>query len=539
MMRAAARLLMLLLAFWVVAPPLASGVEALPLRVVVALDLPALPEPWLPSAQVQEQRAAIFWTQYLLALDLEGTDFEITQLYGSVPFMGLKVSSEALMRLAYSPYVREIGGDNPLAPSLDTSTALIEADQVWPQGLEGSGWTVAVLDTGVDSAHPHLQGKLVKEACFSANASCPNQEARQFGSGAAVNCDYTSGCSHGTHVAGIAVGSSDDLRGVAPAANLIAIQVFSRFYDSPYCPSGQSCPMAYTSDMIRALEYVYQLRDQFQIASVNMSLGGGYYSSRASCDRDNPGVKAAIDNLRAVGIATVVAAGNDGLADGLSAPACISSAISVGATTKSNQVPYWSNTANFLSLLAPGSGIASSVPGGGYASMSGTSMATPHVAGAWALLKQQDPQASVGTVLTRITDTGLSITDPAVAITKQLPQLAQAAEYARVQLESPLITVATLNGPRLRRIPPDKRIRIAWTTSEEISSVDIQLSLDGGVSWTPIATGVQGSSYVWQVPRLESSQRRCRIQVIGRDAQGQVVASDRNDRRFKIKRWRG
>jgi len=97
------------------------------------------------------------------------------------------------------------------------------------------------------------------------------------------------------------------------------------------------------------------------------------------------------------------------------APACISSAISVGATTNSDQI--WisgfggSNTASFLDLLAPGRFIQSAVPGGGLGFKSGTSMATAHVTGAWAVLKQLVPYASVDQILSAIEDSGKLIVD--------------------------------------------------------------------------------------------------------------------------------
>ena len=141
-----------------------------------------------------------------------------------------------------------------------------------------------------------------------------------------------------------------------------------------------------------------------------MSLGGGRFYS--NCDSVDPDTKIVIDLLRAANIATVVASGNERFTNSLASPACISTAVSVGATLDTaNIVASYSNSASFLSLLAPGSGITSAVPGTSYGRWNGTSMATPHVTGAWAIAKQKAPTASVTTVLNAFKSTGVSVVD--------------------------------------------------------------------------------------------------------------------------------
>jgi hypothetical protein len=202
---------------------------------------------------------------------------------------------------------------------------------------------------------------------------------------------------------------------VAPGAGLIPIQVFSEF-PGTQCPDGQPCPRSWSSDQDLALLYVFNtLRASHDIAAVNMSLGGEVFTDTASCDADRPSTRAAIDQLRSVGIATVVASGNKGCdgtgcLDALATPSCISSAVSVGATRVSDDFPpAFGNRAPFMSLWAPGLNIDAPLyeTTDQYVSLSGTSMAAPHVAGAFAVVRQALPAVSVDAALSAFQSTGV------------------------------------------------------------------------------------------------------------------------------------
>ena len=142
---------------------------------------------------------------------------------------------------------------------------------------------------------------------------------------------------------------------------MFAVQVFTRVVDPASCGGVAPCIGAFSSDVIAGLERVYTvaLSGQHTIASVNMSLGGALFT--APCDGEP--YKPIIDNLRTIGVATVVASGNSGIPFAISSPGCISSVVSVGSTDKDDAVSSFSNAASFLSLLAPGESITSSVPG--------------------------------------------------------------------------------------------------------------------------------------------------------------------------------
>ncbi len=393
-------------------------------RVIVRLRTDFVPEGRLDRPEVADQRDEIQGARAGLRADLRGTAHQVVREFETVPFIALEASPRALGAAQRSPRVADITEDRVNSALLSQSAPIVQAPTMWSNGYTGSGQTVAVLDTGVDSSHTFLAGKVVEEACYSGNSSCPNGTTTQTGAGSGAPCTYAaSGCSHGTHVAGIAAGQGS-FSGVAKGADVMAVQVFSRFTGAN-CGSGEDpCALSYTSDLIKGMERVYALRSTRSFSSVNMSLGGGRFFS--NCDLEP--AKAIIDNLRSAGIATVIASGNNGYVDSMSSPACISSAVSVGSTTKGDDVSGFSNSASFLSLLAPGSNINSSVPGGGFASFSGTSMATPHVAGAWALLKQEDPSASVATVLSALQSTGTPVLDSGNGLTKPRINVADAAD---------------------------------------------------------------------------------------------------------------
>ena len=395
-------------------------------RIIVGVSAKFAPEAGLSKAEVQAQRAAIAGAQdrVLSGLSAKGLAPVSSHKYKYVPFMAMSVDTATLDALLASPQVESIEEDIPVPPTESWNMTTIGADVLHTAAVTGKDIAVAILDTGVQKTHPYLTGAVVSEACYSSSDAgygnwsvCPGGVTDSTAVGSALpyggTCP-TGECDHGTHVAGIVAGRSgvagNTNPGVAPEASIIAIQVFTAF-PGRYCIDGGSCAMSFTSDQIKGLERVLELAGTYTIASVNMSLGGGKYSTTKACDNANKSRKAIIDSLRAAGIATVIATGNSGYCGFTGAPGCISSAVSIGATDSSDLVASYSNSATFMSLFAPGSGIYSSIPATGYASWNGTSMATPHVAGAWALMKQKYPSASVTDILTAFNATGTSITD--------------------------------------------------------------------------------------------------------------------------------
>ncbi len=344
------------------------------------------------------------------------------QRYKHLPQMAMSVDREALEQLLINPNIT-VNLDTPRKLLLGESVPLVYSNQSTSPYNGNNEWAVAVLDSGVDKNHSFLNGKVIAEACFSnkgaangsgSNSVCPNGLPSQVGTGAGVNCSVA-GCDHGTLVAGVAVGNDGSAPfGVAKSGKIISIQVTTELdetgaYDFDVCDPLDKCVRPFSSDYIGGLDHVYTLSNTHKIAAVNLSIGSG--GETGFCDAGNGAPeKVAIDLLRSAGIPTVVSAGDGGSINSLTVPACVSSAIAVSSTLDTSDVV--SGTANnsvALDLYAPGENILSSVPGGGFAINSGTSMAAPHVAGAFAVIRHAAPDATLDSIETLLKTYGPNI----------------------------------------------------------------------------------------------------------------------------------
>ncbi|MFJ4968176.1 S8 family peptidase [Streptomyces sp. NPDC088755] len=279
-------------------------------------------------------------------------------------------------RLTTAAGVDRVWLDGVRRASLDRSVAQIGAPAAWKAGFTGKGVKIAVLDTGTDATHPDLKGQVLAEKNFSAAKDTKDRVG------------------HGTHVASIAAGtgakSGGKFKGVAPDAKLLAGKVLD---DEGY---GED------SGILAGMEWaVAQGAD-----IVNLSLGG----------TDTPEVdalEAGVDKLSAEkGVLFAIAAGNEGDGAGtVGSPGSADAALTVGAVDDKDKLAGFSSRGprvgdgaikpdvtapgvDITAAIAPGSMIAQEVgqKPAGYSTISGTSMATPHVAGAAALLKQQHPE---------------------------------------------------------------------------------------------------------------------------------------------------
>jgi subtilisin family serine protease len=335
----------------------------------------------------------------------------------------------------------------PVRAFLTKSVPRIGADQVWAQytdasgnPITGRGVTVGIIDTGVDYTHPDFgsctRSQFLSRTCskviggydFSANDNDPMDQHL-----------------HGTHVASI-VSADSTLRGVAPDAKLYALRVLDQF------GSG------YTSDIIRAIEWATDpngdgdFSDHLDIINLSLGADGGLPS-----DPDSLAVDAASD----AGVVVVVAAGNSGpYQNTIGSPGAARKALTVGASSNEDTLADFSSRGPVMDgsitiakpdFVAPGVSIcAAKLPSSSRApctdsshtSLSGTSMAAPHVAGVAALMKQANPSLTPDQVKAILRTTAVKLTEDGVA----LDRYAQGA--GRIDAHA-AVAIALNGGPSL------------------------------------------------------------------------------------------
>jgi subtilisin family serine protease len=324
--------------------------------------------------------------------------------------------------------------------SLNTSIPFISGNIPFESQYRGKDIYTVIIDTGIEASHPFFQNRVALEACFS--ALCPNGKNQQIGPGAAKPFHW-----HGTHVAGIVAGYNSSFYGVAPESNIIAINVFD------------STGSAYDGDITRALNWVLSISDTYNIAAINMSLGGNI-TYLTTCDDYIPSMTTAIENLRAKNIATVIAAGNN-YSHGMSAPACISSSVSVAAVyTGTSTVTNFSNINKHTTIAAPGYAINSSKAAASYGTASGTSMATPFVVGAFAVYRSKFGIQSVSKVVSDFKSTTKTAYDSYAGIT--IPRL----DFAHLfSTDIPTTTTTTTTLPITTTTVPVTTSTVLVTTT--------------------------------------------------------------------------
>jgi subtilisin family serine protease/poly(3-hydroxybutyrate) depolymerase len=359
------------------------------------------------SLTARNARVAINTDKVLSIID-SVTHFKIRRQFRSINAVAADVSLQGLVQLAEDMSVARIGLDVGGHGSLYQAIPQVNIDSIkQTYNLTGQNVEVAVLDTGVDTDHVDLKGALLTQKCFA--DSCPNGADR---------AEDDNG--HGTHVTGIiASQGSTTPEGGSSGVKIHAIKVL----DSSNSYSAASIVIAGLDHVINELP---------NIDIVNMSLGTDQLFS-SDCDSTYAYTRAfnsAIKILRDRGTLSFVSSGNEASANSISAPACISSAIAVGAVwdtspaywsddycaeanPMADQMACFSNSSVSLDIFAPGSPISATRNGGGTTIYSGTSMATPLVASCAALLTEYRPELTADQIESALKTSDVIVQDDA------------------------------------------------------------------------------------------------------------------------------
>ncbi|WP_165358654.1 S8 family peptidase [Haloactinopolyspora alba] len=394
--------------------------------------------------------------------------------------------------------------------ALDESVPQVGAPQAWEAGFDGTGVDVAVLDSGYDPDHPDLRGQVVGSEDFTA------------GDGTDTVVD---GNGHGTHVAstiaGTGAASDGRLRGVAPGADLLVGKVLD--------DSGSG----YEAEIIAAMEWAVEQGADV----VNMSIG-----SRLASDGTDP-LSLAVDRLTASsGVLFVVAAGNSGPAEGtVGSPGAADVALTVGAVDKSDQPAWFSSRGPRIGdgaikpeIVAPGVGIVAARAGGTslgnlidehYTSLNGTSMATPHVAGAAAVLAQRHEDWDAGELKARLVSSSEPLDGEPISF-----QGAGRLDVSAALRESVTVGSGSLS---VGRIPHDGDATTSSLTYTNPTDSRVTLRLSADLSRVgPDGSGrplVRFSPRVLSIPAGGSATAEVRVSPNGAvpgEYEGHVVARD-------------
>ena len=384
--------------------------------VMISLVPPAVALADVSISEVQENTAE---RQAGVLSALDGPDFTMVYKYSVVPALAGRITQSGVQKLDGHPDVVQVALDRQYEAGLAESIPLIHADDGGLSflGFDGSGVTVAVFDSGIDTDHPDLVSSILGGKCFLAgNASdCP--------SGTFDYEDDWDPVYHGTAVSGVIAsdgGNGLAAPGVAPGANIFTYKII-----------GGTTQRWGVSDLTAGLNDILDpatFPRQADIDLINMSLQSIVNYGPIDCPQ-NAGLNLALNLLLLNGTVIIGITGNQGNKTAISFPGCLLTVVAVGAVTDRVYATFnwgpcideaptpdlaicFSNASELLELMGPGASIlTTSADADRVEEVAGTSIAAPHVVGVAALLKQADPGINPFQLIHELKSTGAWITD--------------------------------------------------------------------------------------------------------------------------------
>ena len=470
-------------------------------RIIIGVDVPDYqPEGRLKGQAIAEQRRNIRATQQRVLSAHRHLAAVPGHQYSSLPLMAVDVDRATLEEMLEDDDVIAVEENTIMKPALRNTTYLIGMPNVWSLGVNGSGYAVAIFDTGVATQHDFLKSgsnsRVTFEGCFSTTtgsfqSTCPNGGPSSTVAGSGEPCDAVAApdCGHGTAVAGVAAGyinappdNNGPLSGVAPGASVMSFKLVALF-------GAQN--IFQLIDINAAIDYIntHYSSSFTNLVAINMSFDSSYnpgtfdhYVTRAQCSSAHPAFVQSVQAMRDRDIALVAATGNEALADKFSFPACMPGVIAVAATTKSDTVWPYSNDTSEVDLFAPGAGYSNDP--GIYTSVlkvnddhtiertfsrifttgvpnEGTSLAAPHVAGAIAVLKQRTPLKTTAAIKDALVRTGTPIMD-----------IRNFAVIPRINVELAADNTPPTRPTNVNAVGTSTTVSVTWNASADDHAVD-------------------------------------------------------------------